>query len=121
MVSASSDRILRALIAASDDDWEQRRGTVLIEPYGRWDPDDRWLSELHPITMPHYFREILSRNNNLPEEISAADEGLESLLENKLVLDRKARVAGEGNEEDYFLCASIEYEDLPWDMEETDW
>lgn len=44
----------------------------------------------------------------------------EGLLKSKLVLD-KGHQAGVGDCEDCFLCAEVEDEDLPWDVDENDW
>ena len=38
-----------------------------------------------------------------------------------LLLDREGREAGAGDWEDYFFCAEIEDDDLPWDITEVDW
>jgi len=47
--------------------------------------------------------------------------GLDDLLRNKLALDRNARVSGMDGANNSFLCVEISDEDLPWDLEETDW
>jgi hypothetical protein len=47
---------------------------------------------------------------------------LRELLENKLVLgERGSKLLSHGILIDYFLCAEIEDEDLPWDVNEIDW
>jgi len=42
----------------------------------------------------------------------------QALLENKLVLDNEVGqdAAGSGKWKNYFLCATIEDDDLPWDV-----
>ncbi|KAF8865233.1 hypothetical protein BDZ45DRAFT_668679 [Acephala macrosclerotiorum] len=43
------------------------------------------------------------------------------LLSSKLVLDNGFHEAGRGDHKDFFFCAEISDEDLPWDASETDW
>jgi hypothetical protein len=46
---------------------------------------------------------------------------LDNLLKNNLMLDLTRCNAGGGQHEDYFLCADVPDEKMPWDTEESDW
>jgi hypothetical protein len=48
-------------------------------------------------------------------------ETIAPLLKNNLLLDGGGSSIGDGIYDDFFLCAAIEYEDLPWDITEIDW
>ncbi|KAH7319453.1 hypothetical protein BKA65DRAFT_409686 [Rhexocercosporidium sp. MPI-PUGE-AT-0058] len=69
------------------------------------------------MTFPSYFRNLVV---GFPELSNL--KSIHQLLENRLKLSGSHLVAGEANEglADYFLCASVADEDLPWDPEELD-
>ncbi len=73
------------------------------------------------INFPSFFRRIFERDHLLLD-ISMSDLKIPGLLRNNLMLGRSPRSPGEsdGEDEEYFLCAEIEDEDPPWDIEEVD-
>jgi hypothetical protein len=48
-------------------------------------------------------------------------ETIAPLLKNNLMLERRGPSTGDNLYDDFFLCAAIEDEDLPWDITEFDW
>ncbi|KUJ24555.1 uncharacterized protein LY89DRAFT_573119 [Mollisia scopiformis] len=49
------------------------------------------------------------------------EHDLLGLLDNKLVLDNMIHTAGGVRFQDHFFCATISDEELPWDVNKTDW
>lgn len=79
-----------------------------------WDLD----TKLESVFLPQYYRRV-------SEIVVDGDEKLflretESLLQKNLMLHHGPR-SGVGKFKDYFLCAEIADEELPWDQNQTDW
>jgi hypothetical protein len=76
--------------------------------------------EIEGIYLPSIYRD-LSKSDSKERNFSFIPI-LRELLENKLVLGgRGNQLLGCGDLYDYFLCAEIKDEDLPWDSNEIDW
>jgi hypothetical protein len=122
MVSRSTSKILDGFLTPGCTEWLKYFGKGVIDPQEEehWDGDDTHLSDRLPLSLPKFFRNIVNDDASL-DDVSVDPLYLSDLLRNNLVLDQAGRVAGEGAEEDCFLCAKIEDEDLPWDTEEHDW
>ena len=60
-----------------------------------------------------------SRGYVLLDKRQKVRKALRALLENKLTFN--PCLAGTGVHMEYFLCAEIDDEDIPWDMNEADW
>lgn len=75
------------------------------------DPENRF-----PVEFPWLLRYIISANPEILDEGSC-----EGLLRSSIVLEKGVYEAGKENCEDNFLCAEVTDEDLPWDVNETDW
>lgn len=76
----------------------------------------------HEDLYPRWLRGIMDDQENLGADLLNDSQGdFDGLLDNKLVLDKGVCRAGEGDFENYFFCAEVSDEDLPWDINETDW
>ncbi|TVY51276.1 hypothetical protein LCER1_G005999 [Lachnellula cervina] len=70
------------------------------------------------VNLPEYYRQLYECRQ-LPKPLKNL---IKPLLKNNLKLDSRESQAGEsGAYKNYFLCASIEDEDLPWDLNKRDW
>ncbi|KAI9642862.1 hypothetical protein NHQ30_008596 [Ciborinia camelliae] len=68
-------------------------------------------------TLPQHYR-------TLYEDVGWGSEFqplLSVAMRNNLILDRSKVGAGQGKFKEYFLCAEVTDEELPWDQEEEDW
>jgi hypothetical protein len=74
--------------------------------------------ESEEISMPRYFQQLQEKQEEL--FCKEFDGGLDSLMKSNLVLERQQET-GKGDAHDYFLCVSIDDEDLLWDTAEIDW
>lgn len=74
-----------------------------------------------PTQSAHFYRHLHKRWETDRNGKENTMEALENLLENKLVLSGKNVRGGEGTYEHGFLCAWIEDNELPWNLEEDDW
>ncbi|CZR55437.1 uncharacterized protein PAC_05325 [Phialocephala subalpina] len=75
--------------------------------------------DMDAVHYPRWFRDIEQEGDELLDDESGDFEGL---LEDKLVLDRGYHTAGDADKyPDNFFCAQVSDEDLPWDVNETDW
>jgi len=122
MVSRSTSKVLDGFLTPGCTDWLKSFGKGVIDPQSEehWDGEQEYLTDRLPLSLPKFFRNIV--NNDINIDGRTLDPlCLSDLLRNNLVLDQAGRVAGWGDEEDCFLCAEIEDEDLPWDPEEHDW
>ncbi|RDL32969.1 uncharacterized protein BP5553_08408 [Venustampulla echinocandica] len=73
------------------------------------------------INLPMYYRK-LSDEVRFARDAAEIKMLLNDLLENNLKLSPfRLRKAGEDMLSDSFLCGEIDDDDLPWDLEETDW
>ncbi|KAE8442861.1 hypothetical protein EG329_002603 [Mollisiaceae sp. DMI_Dod_QoI] len=75
------------------------------------DKISEWRQYQDGVSLPVYFRKVHSMGL-----IDAS-----KLLTNNLVLQGRDYLAGEGDYQDWFLCAEISDEDLPWDITQTEW
>ncbi len=75
------------------------------------DKISEWRQYQDGVSLPVYFRKVHSMGL-----IDAS-----KLLTNNLVLHGRDYLAGEGDYQDWFLCAEISDEDLPWDITQTEW
>ena len=82
--------------------------------YSHWETD---------ICFPRYFRSLSKiaywEETKLHED-DVIDQ-FDAVLKKNLLFGREGREAGVGDWEDYFFCAEIEDDDLPWDITEVDW
>lgn len=69
---------------------------------------------LATFALPEYYRRISEESNTFRSHASA-------LLGSNLVLERGIDGAGKGKCKNYFLCAKVEDEDLPWQDGVADW
>lgn len=67
--------------------------------------------------LPSYFREI---NDHECFEVVCGDE-LDKMLNNELVFNHENAQAGMGDCFGMFFCATIDNEDLPWDVTQKQW
>jgi hypothetical protein len=86
----------------------------------RWKEEELDLCSRPQLNLPKFFRNIADMDD-VPGGFEVEDLCLTDSFMNNLVLDGKWLIAGEDSVEDYFLCAAIKDEDLPWDLDETDW
>ena len=63
--------------------------------------------------------DIVDNRGDVSVETQKLRRALRTLLENKLTFSPCR--AGTGVHMEYFLCAEIDDEDIPWDMNEADW
>ncbi|EKD18166.1 uncharacterized protein L3040_007660 [Drepanopeziza brunnea f. sp. 'multigermtubi'] len=78
--------------------------------------------ELLPTQNAHFYRHLYDQWEGEQEEgMESVMESLSMLLENKLVLERGSTCAGEHEFKHGFLCATLEDNELPWNLEEEDW
>jgi hypothetical protein len=80
--------------------------------------EECWDNPLDSV-LPKLYRKFLDRDYGLAGR--GLRVALDDLLENKLTFDRSAVAGGDYPFNEYFLCATVEDEDLPWDPTETDW
>ena len=69
------------------------------------------------VSKPSYYHNLYnytSFHRNLYDAIAP-------ILKNNLMLVRRGSSTGHNLYDDFFLCAAIEAEDLPWDIREFDW
>jgi hypothetical protein len=77
-------------------------------------------AETDETCLPSIYQDLYAFD--LKEENNFFVPILRELLENKLVLEgRGSKLLSHGILIGYFLCAEIEDEDLPWDVNEIDW
>jgi hypothetical protein len=70
--------------------------------------------------LPAFYRELSKKQDDNKEY--PFSNALKEVLENNLVLIRQGKELIESSDYDYyFLCAEIDDEDLPWDVNEIDW
>jgi hypothetical protein len=121
-VASSSSSIFIGFTAVDDEIWPESFRNSICEPQETWRVIREYLAYTEQINFPSFFHRIFERED-LPLDVSMSDLNIPGLLRNNLVLDRSPRSPGEsdGEDEEYFLCAEIEDEDLPWDLEEFDW
>jgi hypothetical protein len=86
----------------------------------RWKEKELDLCSRPQLNLPKFVRNIADMDD-VPGGFEVEDLCLTDSFMNNLVLDGKWLIAGEDSVEDYFLCAAIKDEDLPWDLDETDW
>jgi hypothetical protein len=122
MVSRSTSKIFDAFLAVGCTEWLESFSKGVIDPQEEeyWNRNELYLSQRPALSLPKFFRNI-DYGDDLPDDGSTDPLYLSELLWNNLVLGLAGRVAGMGDEEDCFLCAKIDDEDLPWDPEEHDW
>lgn len=78
-------------------------------------------------TLPTYFRRLLDALENYqgsmnPWTIGQLRDCLQPLLANKLLFfGGTSNIAGAGVWKDNFLCAEVDDDELPWDLEQKDW
>jgi len=78
-----------------------------------FDENFRWVASL-----PQYYRRLYED----PTVPQLAKVIIKPLMENNFKLDKKEFKAGEDGEyEDHFLFVEIADEDLPWDLNQSDW
>ncbi|CZR55512.1 uncharacterized protein PAC_05400 [Phialocephala subalpina] len=90
----------------------------------------QWFKKAHSelsfewtVELPIYYRAVVSLQETRSREwdVSEFRSALKNLLKNNLAFDRQEWCAGESKSPDYFLCAWIKDEDLPWKVDEEDW
>ncbi|KAH7355137.1 hypothetical protein BKA65DRAFT_581836, partial [Rhexocercosporidium sp. MPI-PUGE-AT-0058] len=64
------------------------------------------------------FRGVPCARDPYLEELK---EALQDLMVNNLRLDHSGFGSGENGDDNYFLCANIEDDEMPWDVDEIDW
>ncbi|CAL3972274.1 unnamed protein product [Diplocarpon coronariae] len=75
-----------------------------------------------PTQNAHFYRHLHDQWEGRPGDgLASVMPSLQSLLENKLMLERGRVRAGEADYQHRFLCAAIDDCELPWDPEEEDW
>lgn len=110
-------RWLRCCNPANPETRQKLVHSIITQPLKLWNPTEfAGVWRIEKTSFPEYFRQLSQRKADLRIE-----SNLEEILKNNLVLGRNEIVAGTGAFKDYFLCASIEDEDLPWDLTEIDW
>jgi len=121
-VALSSSRIFIGFAAVDNDAWSDKFRDAIFEPQENWSKLSDYLRNQGEMNFPKFFRRVLEYQG-LPEDIDMDDLNIPDLLRNNLVLDRTTRLPGKDHttDEDYFLCAEIDDEDPPWDLNETDW
>lgn len=71
------------------------------------------------IRLPEYYRKLYTYlGRGIPDSYEPL---LKPLVKNNLCLDRSGEVSGQGSYAQYFLCADISDEDLPWNVHQDDW
>jgi hypothetical protein len=74
--------------------------------------------------LPQYFREIDTLYWGDGENWGRYDDidiALETVLKNNLLYAGSKHEAGGEHFPDYFFCATVDDDDLPWDRTQTDW
>ncbi|CAG8962365.1 hypothetical protein HYFRA_00014162 [Hymenoscyphus fraxineus] len=71
------------------------------------------------LRLPEYYRKLYARiGNGLPLSYESI---LKPLLKSNLRLDRSGELSGKGKYAQFFLCADIRDEDLPWNIQQEEW
>ncbi len=123
-VSNSSGRIMDGFIGSGNDIWSENFHNGIYAPQEPLTLGGSYLRGRPRLSFPCFFRNIDTCSGHLmPRNFFDDDLELSELLKNNLVLNRLELRSGDEDEEeaDYFLCAEIEDEDLPWDITELDW
>lgn len=123
MVFKATSRIIDVgLLARGPSHWltKVRDGIRSSNHEEQWKAEELDLCARPQLNLPNFFRNIADMDD-LPGGFEVDDLCLTDLLMNNLVLDGKWLIPGEDSVEDYFLCAAIKDEDLPWNLEEIDW
>ncbi|CZR55513.1 uncharacterized protein PAC_05401 [Phialocephala subalpina] len=68
--------------------------------------------------LPQYYRKLWNFKSNDGKQLFR--DAMEGLIDNTLTLARDSK-AGQGDFIDFFLCESLEYEEIPWDLDEDHW
>ncbi|PVH75278.1 hypothetical protein DL98DRAFT_658200 [Cadophora sp. DSE1049] len=68
-----------------------------------------------------YYKEVFRILSSPSGLVGATASGDQPLMANNLKLERGDVKSGEGDYQDYFLCAVVTDEDLPWDVSQLDW
>jgi hypothetical protein len=72
------------------------------------------------VPLPLYYRRLYEEEELMYEVEKAFKEHIGPLMENNLALYRVGDMT-DSIKEDYFLCVTIDDEDLPWDTTKIDW
>ncbi|KAK2625513.1 hypothetical protein QTJ16_004825 [Diplocarpon rosae] len=108
-----SQHILSDFSRRYEEDWNSNLDYTYISPIGSY------VSGMS-VNLPGYFKKLHEANPELSE--NCTEIGL--LFENRLKLDTfngKHRQCGRDGAEEHFLCAYIEDEYIPWNMDDSDW
>ena len=71
------------------------------------------------INLPEYLREVsIAYWGDWDDEIQKL---LSAVLTNSLLYSGSEIEVGSEGHESYFLCATVDDDDLPWDRTQTDW
>jgi hypothetical protein len=74
------------------------------------------------INLPLYFRSLYEKSvGSMTDDAAGLKCALKRPLFNRLMLDGNEFEAGYCDCQDIFLCAEIDDEDLPWNVNETKW
>jgi hypothetical protein len=71
------------------------------------------------LNLPLYYRDLYESHDGSSSEIVRTV--LAHLFKKNLLLDKSGATAGFDKYIEYFLCAEIDDEDLPWDINQKDW
>ncbi|PBP24241.1 hypothetical protein BUE80_DR004880 [Diplocarpon rosae] len=107
-----SQHILSDFSRRYEEDWNSNLDYTYISPIGSY------VSGMS-VNLPGYFKKLHEANPELSE--NCTEIGL--LFENRLKLDTfngKHRQCGRDGAEEHFLCAYIEDEYIPWNMDDCD-
>ena len=77
-------------------------------------------SDIGYVPLPLYYRKLYEKDGLYYEVETAFKEKIGPLMENNLALYRVGNMR-DSVKENYFLCVTIDDEDLPWDMTQIEW
>jgi hypothetical protein len=73
------------------------------------------------LNLPFYYRQLCNYNVTSRRSLETFTRVLAPLFKKNLLLDWSGVAAGHGNYSQHFLCAEIDDEDLPWDINQKYW